>query len=206
MFLKQWATTDVDGKVRRFQSMVTEWGFDKFHSLETLMNDSNGYIKGDSCIFGAEVFVIKHFTMKSPSIKDETNTELFTWKIEKFSSLKDQIYHSSIFVIGGYTWDLILNPKGNKKAGYLSLYLGADWVVQNPKRRLYAEFKLRIKSQLNSSVEENTYSNWFCSSKKDWGYAQFISLENLNDASKGFLVNDSIILEVEIKASSLVKE
>ncbi|KAM7481688.1 hypothetical protein LguiB_006271 [Lonicera macranthoides] len=197
---------DADGKVRRFHSMVTKWGFDMFLSLETLMNDSNGYIKGDFCVFGAEVFVIKHSTMKSPSIRDETNTNLFTWKIEKFSSLKDQNYNSNTFVIGGYTWNLRLYPKGNGMARYLSLFLVVDWVVQNPKRKLFAEFKLRIKSQLNSTVAENTTSNLFCSSKTVWGYAQFISLENLNDASKGFLVNDSIILEAEITASSLVKE
>ncbi|KAM7481687.1 hypothetical protein LguiB_006270 [Lonicera macranthoides] len=73
---------DVDGKVRRFHNMVTEWGFDKFISLETLMNDSKGYIKGDSCVFGAEVFVIKHSAMKSPSKKDETNIsdEIFPTK------------------------------------------------------------------------------------------------------------------------------
>ncbi|KAM7481683.1 hypothetical protein LguiB_006266 [Lonicera macranthoides] len=124
---------DVDGKVRRFHSMVIEWGFDKFISLETLMNDSNGYIKGDSCVFGAEVFVIKHSTMKSPSIRDETNTDLFTWKIEKFSSLKDQKYCSNIFT---------------------------DSLVQNPNRRLYAEFKLRIKSQLKSTIEEHTRVAW----------------------------------------------
>ncbi|KAM7478369.1 hypothetical protein LguiA_026582 [Lonicera macranthoides] len=198
---------DVDGKVRRFHSMVTEWGFDKFLSLETLTNDSNGYIKGDSCVFGAEVFVIKHFATKSPSIRDETNTDLFTWKIDKFSSLKDRKYRSSIFVIGGYTWDLILYPKGkDQEAGCLSLYLEADWIVQNPKPRLFVEFKLRIKSQLKSTIEEHTTSNCFGSSKKDWGFNQFISLENLNDASKGFLLNDSIILEAEITSSSLVKE
>ncbi|KAM7481678.1 hypothetical protein LguiB_006261 [Lonicera macranthoides] len=197
---------DVDGKVRRFHSMVTEWGFDKFISLETLMDDSNGYIKGDSCVFGAEVFIIKHSTMKSPSIRDETNTDLFTWKIEKFSSLKDQKYCSNIFVIGGYTWNLLFYPKGNLMAGYSSLFLETDSVVQNPNRRLYAEFKLRIKSQLKSTIEEHTTSNCFCSSEKSWGFSQFISLENLNDTSKGFQVNDSIILEVEIIALSLVKE
>lgn len=100
---------DVDGKVRRFHSMVTEWGFDKFLSLEALMNDSNGYIKGDSCVFGAEVFVIKHYAMKSPSISEETNTDSFTWKIDKFSSLKDKKYTSNTFVIGGYAWYHALN-------------------------------------------------------------------------------------------------
>ena len=84
--------------------MMTEWGFDEFLSLETLTNDFHGYIKGDSCVFGAEVFVIKHSAMKSPSIRDESNTDHFTWKIDKFSLLKDGKYRSNIFVIGGYTW------------------------------------------------------------------------------------------------------
>ncbi|KAM7478370.1 hypothetical protein LguiA_026583 [Lonicera macranthoides] len=167
------------------------------------MNDSKGYIKGDSCVFGAEVFVIKHSAMNSPSIWDETNTNLFTWKIDKFSSLKDEEHRSNIFVIEGYRWNLLLHPK--RIAKYVGLYLVADWVVQNPQQRLHAEYKLRFKSQLNSSVEEKTTSMWF-SSTKDRGYPHVISLENLNDASKGFLMNDSIILEAEITSSSLVEE
>ena len=40
---------------------------------------------------------------------------------------------------------------------------------------------------------------------KDRGFSQFLLLENLNDALKGFLVNDTLIVEAEIMAVSNIK-
>ena len=89
---------DVDGKIRRFRSMKTEWGFDRFLRLQTLNDPSNGYIRDDFCVFGAEVFVIKHSVLT-----DDVNP--YIWKVEKFSTIKDREYYSSkIFVAGGYSW------------------------------------------------------------------------------------------------------
>ena len=41
--------------------------------------------------------------------------------------------------------------------------------------------------------------NWFGPSGIGYGYRDFLSLSDLNDTSKGFLVNDDIIVEAEIK-------
>ncbi|XP_031262923.1 ubiquitin carboxyl-terminal hydrolase 12-like, partial [Pistacia vera] len=49
-----------NGRIRRFHSMKTECGFSKFLDLETFLNPSNGYLIKDTCVFGAEVFVIKN--------------------------------------------------------------------------------------------------------------------------------------------------
>jgi len=41
--------------------MKTEWGFDQLISLEELFGSSNGYLDEEgTCVFGAEVFVIRH--------------------------------------------------------------------------------------------------------------------------------------------------
>ena len=47
--------------------------------------------------------------------------------------------------------------------------------------------------------------HWFSKSVKDRGFSQFLLLENLNDALKGFLVNDTLIVEAEIMAVSNIK-
>ncbi|KAK2451354.1 TRAF family protein [Trifolium repens] len=39
--------------------MKKEWGFEQLISLEELFDSSNGYFVDDSCVFGAEVFVIR---------------------------------------------------------------------------------------------------------------------------------------------------
>ncbi|KAM7497062.1 hypothetical protein LguiA_021476 [Lonicera macranthoides] len=89
---------DVDGKIRRFRSTKREWGFDRFLHLQTLTDPSNGYIRDDCCIFGAEVFVFKH-----SGIMDDVNP--YIWEIEKFSTFKDkEYYNSKKFIACGYSW------------------------------------------------------------------------------------------------------
>ena len=48
---------------------------------------------------------------------------------------------------------------------------------------------------------------WFsASTSMVWGSRSFFPLMDLNDASKGFLLDDTIILEVEITTLSLIKK
>ncbi|XP_022146383.1 uncharacterized protein LOC111015611 [Momordica charantia] len=49
----------LDGKVRRFHAMKTEWGFGKLVSLETFNDSSNGFLVDDCCAFGVDIFVMK---------------------------------------------------------------------------------------------------------------------------------------------------
>ncbi|XP_031261665.1 ubiquitin carboxyl-terminal hydrolase 12-like isoform X2 [Pistacia vera] len=39
---------------------IQEWGFSRFLDLETFHNPSNGYLIKDTCVFCAEVFVVKN--------------------------------------------------------------------------------------------------------------------------------------------------
>lgn len=38
-----------------------------------------------------------------------------------------------------------------------------------------------------------------------WGYHEFISFSDLRDSSKGFVVNDVLMVQVEMEAVSLTK-
>ncbi|KAM7497063.1 hypothetical protein LguiA_021477 [Lonicera macranthoides] len=205
---------DADGKIRRFRSTKMEWGVDRFLCLQTITDPSNGYIRDDFCIFGAEVFIIKHSGLtdainlyKHSGLTDAIN--LYIWEIEKFSTIKDKEYYDSkFFVAGGYSWYLSMHPSGHAecKNQNLSLFLRAGWAKRNPRLRLYAEFKLRMKNQLNNDYNvERICQHWFCASSIACGSHTFVSLVDLNKASNGFLVNDKIIFEVEMTALSLIK-
>jgi hypothetical protein len=50
-----------------------------------------------------------------------------------------------------------------------------------------------------------TGKHWFSTSSSDWGYSQFMPLTDLLDPCQGFLVNDTLIVEVEIIVISNVK-
>ncbi|KAK7841564.1 ubiquitin carboxyl-terminal hydrolase 12 [Quercus suber] len=50
-----------------------------------------------------------------------------------------------------------------------------------------------------------TAKHWFSASCNDWGFSQLLSRKDLEDASKGFLVEDTLIVEAEIMVMSTVK-
>nr|XP_023916905.1 ubiquitin carboxyl-terminal hydrolase 12-like [Quercus suber] len=135
--------------------------------------------------------------------KQPANSTL-TWKIENFSALYEESY-SQEFTVADSQWKILVYPKGdsNEKEA-ISVYLcSCDCLLSDLK--YFAEFKLRIRDQINKNHVEKTAKHWFSKSMKDWGFSQFLLLENLNDASKGFLVNDTLIVEAEIMAVSNIK-
>jgi hypothetical protein len=73
--------------------------------LKDLKDKCNGYLVKDSCVFGAEVFVIGHsgkwenLTM----VKDPPRASL-TWKLENFSKLDKTSYLSKSITVGGREW------------------------------------------------------------------------------------------------------
>ncbi|XP_030471311.1 uncharacterized protein LOC115689426 [Syzygium oleosum] len=178
---------DGDGAVRSFHDLKTQWGFSQFLSLETFKEASNGYLVGDSCIFGAEVFVIKS-TGKWESltmIKDPPN-KTFTWKMQSFSKLDQSIYYSDAFTVGESRCYLVIKT-----------FL--------PREKVYRECNLRVLDQLNDTHKERKNCHWVTGSENSWGFPDFMSLEDLHKPSKGFIYNDVLIVEVQFLVVSAVK-
>ncbi|KAM3685444.1 hypothetical protein ACJW31_11G117900 [Castanea mollissima] len=114
--------------------------------------------------------------------------------------------NSQEFTVADSQWKILVYPKGNSngKAKAISVYLcSCNCLLSDLK--YFAKFKLRIRDQINKNHVENTAKHWFSKSLKAWGFSKFLLLENLNDASKGFLVNDTLIVEAEIMAVSNIK-
>ncbi|KAL7187942.1 hypothetical protein ACSBR1_037893 [Camellia fascicularis] len=199
---------DANGKVRRFHGMKTEWGFAQLLPLSTFNDADNGYLICDACIFGAEVFVI-NYTGRGQSInilKEFDRT--YTWKIDNFSSLDGEIHNSDVFTLGNRNWRLYLYPKGHSTAKdtCLSLFLGLHDLKTFPsERKTYAKYKMRIRSQYHCEHKETEGSKCFTSGSTSWGRPSFLSLTDLHDASKGFLVNDTLIVEAKVSIISTVK-
>jgi hypothetical protein len=83
--------------------MKGEWGFEQLISLDELFDSSNGYLVEDSCVFGAEVFVIRHCdNWESLYIVNDPPQISLTWKIEQISYLRDWIFKS--FTVGERDW------------------------------------------------------------------------------------------------------
>ncbi|KAK2352492.1 TRAF family protein [Trifolium repens] len=169
-----------------------------------------GYLIEDSCVFGAEVFVIGHSgKWESLSLVKDPPHASITFKLEKFSTLDNIFYTSNSINVGERDWRLKVFPKGesDEKGKSLTVFLELLNCERFPSNRtLYAKFKLRILDQLHNKYYEKTASNgWFNSSISRWGYRKFISLSELNEAENGYLKDDTIIIEAQILTVSIVK-
>ncbi|KAJ6714710.1 TRAF-LIKE FAMILY PROTEIN [Salix viminalis] len=201
---------DANGRVRRFHGMKTKLGFDQLLPLTLFNDESKGYLIDDCCIFGAEIFVIKH-TSKGEclSLMKQPVNGRFTWRIPNFSALQQISCKSGEFFAGGHKWALVVYPKGNssEKGKSLSIYLFLeDRETFSSGRTMYAEFTLRMRDQLFGQHFEKKANCHFSNSIKNWGHLEFMSLDELNTPAKGFLVNNTVEVEAEIHFMTVVKE
>uniref|UniRef100_A0A7N2LE54 MATH domain-containing protein n=1 Tax=Quercus lobata TaxID=97700 RepID=A0A7N2LE54_QUELO len=198
---------DSYGTIRRFNDIKTEWGFAKVLPSDTFNDPSQGYLVNDCCVFGVEVSVYERSNKRQfVSMIREPPDRTMTWKIEKFSTLDKSYYYSQEFTVGGLKWKLLVYPKGgtNQIPEAISIYVNScDSILSE--HSIYAEYKLRIRNQVQNNHKEIQDKQWFSKSDNAWGLRQFMFLNDLNDAFKGFLVNDTIIVEAEIIVMSTVK-
>ncbi|XP_019055283.1 PREDICTED: ubiquitin carboxyl-terminal hydrolase 12-like [Nelumbo nucifera] len=91
---------DANGKGRCFLSVTREWGFAQLIDLQTFKDPSNGYLVNDTCCFGVEVFICKERNIRKGerlSLISPSDFPNCTWKIENFSKLEEEFYHSDEF-------------------------------------------------------------------------------------------------------------
>jgi len=139
------------------------------------------------------------------------------WKIEGFSSLaklkkRGEYVSGAKFVLGKHTWALWLYPSGDlNNRTSISLYLALD-----SKSEAKVSFTFRLLNQNMISLtplslsHQNNSKHWekcsdvddrlfvFSEQNPKWGFADLISNNKLTDKDNGYLVGDTIVLEVEI--------
>ncbi|XP_059461335.1 BTB/POZ and MATH domain-containing protein 1-like [Corylus avellana] len=201
---------DANGRViRRFHKLKTEWGFAKLLSHDALNDSSNGYLVEDTCAFGVEVSVIKGTARgETLSMINEPQSNYFTWRVDNFTDLKDEFYYSEQFTVEDRRWQLKLYPKGEGTGAdtSMSLYLILDdSEILPPNKKLYAKGKLRIRDQIHSNHLENIVEHWFSNPGGGYGFPNLLSMRELHDTSKGYLVGDALFIECKIVVISVVK-
>ncbi|XP_026420587.1 ubiquitin carboxyl-terminal hydrolase 12-like [Papaver somniferum] len=125
----------------------------------------------------------------------------FNWKIENFSKLDPKKHHSDAFNVGDSKWRVLLFPKGNS-VDYLSMYLAvADWDDFPLGWVRCAQFSLSVVNQINNedTVRRETQPYKFSAQHIDLGHTRFMPLGELNDPDKGYIVEDTCIIEAEVK-------
>ncbi|KAL5545633.1 hypothetical protein UlMin_005320 [Ulmus minor] len=137
-------------------------------------------------------------TVENQQVEDPP-TMKFNWTIENFTRLNTKKHYSEVFVVGGYKWRILIFPKGNN-VDYLSMYLDvADSTTLPYGWSRYAQFSLAVVNQINSkySIRKDT-QHQFNARESDWGFTSFMPLGDLYDPSRGYLVNDTCVVEAEV--------
>ncbi|XP_057536281.1 ubiquitin C-terminal hydrolase 12-like [Amaranthus tricolor] len=136
---------------------------------------------------------------------EDPSSSRFTWKIDNFSRLNAKKHYSDVFVVGGFKWRILIFPKGNN-VDYLSMYLDvADAQTLPYGWSRYAQFSVAVVNQIHNkySVRKDT-QHQFNARESDWGFTSFMPLSELYDPSRGYLVNDTVVVEAEVVVRKIV--
>ncbi|CAN6993538.1 unnamed protein product [Brassica oleracea var. botrytis] len=198
--------------VWRFNVYKTMWGFPRVMSLAAFRDPRNGYLfNGDHCEFGVDVTFPTTFQRSELfTVARNFPNPRFTWTIQRFSTLLGDTYLSDAFSIGGRNWNIQLYPTGfsTGEGRFLSMYLvlNANESLR-PYESIYVRAQLRVLNQLASPhwrTIDRPINHWIDRPGPGlgWGYPEFISLADLRDSRRGYLVNDTLRVQVEILAVS----
>ncbi|KAH9685452.1 TRAF-like family protein [Citrus sinensis] len=220
---------DAKAPMRRFDRRKGEWGFGKFLDLATFNEPSNGYLVDESCVFGAEVYVIRSYaspneppnpttSIKSMhghmqeilSLVSEPDDGTYRFTIPAFGSVGDTVQRSGEFTVGERNWQLVVYPAGSgaDRGNYLTVSLKlADYQKVTPKKPVYAEFKFKIPNQYsrNRAGAEQTVK-YFFNSAAEKESSKILSRDDLYDTTKGYLPsNESLVVEVQFLVVLVIK-
>ncbi|KAE8680613.1 Ubiquitin carboxyl-terminal hydrolase 12 [Hibiscus syriacus] len=137
--------------------------------------------------------------------EEEPPSMKFTWTIDNFSRLNTKKHYSDIFIVGGYKWRILIFPKGNN-VDHLSMYLDvADSSSLPYGWSRYAQFRLAVVNQINHkySIRKDT-QHQFNARESDWGFTSFMPLSDFYDPSRGYLVNDIVVIEAEVAVRKIL--
>ncbi|KAL4651188.1 hypothetical protein ACB092_01G141500 [Castanea dentata] len=144
----------------------------------------------------------------------------YTVKIKSFSLLAKnsmERYETGEFESGGYKWKLVIYPNGNKNNNvdeHMSLYLAIEAAdLRPPGWEVHAIFRFFLHDQIRDNYltieDTKKKERLFRGIKLEWGYDKVIPLKTFNDASNGYLVDDTCVFGAEVfvsKQRSMDKE
>ncbi|KAG1358578.1 putative Ubiquitin carboxyl-terminal hydrolase 13 [Cocos nucifera] len=143
-------------------------------------------------------------TAENQQVEDPPSSR-FTWTIENFSRLNTKKHYSDIFIVGGYKWRVLIFPKGNN-VDHLSMYLDvADSATLPYGWSRYAQFSLAMINQIHNkyTIRKDTHHQ-FNARESDWGFTSFMPLSELYDPTRGYLMNDALVVEAEVAVRKVV--
>ncbi|CAD5315805.1 unnamed protein product [Arabidopsis thaliana] len=189
-------------EAQRFHLFKQQWGILQYLPIYYFENPAYGYyVEGESVVFGVDINIVKPFeNWEVFSNEQNIRDPIFEWRLTKYSTRFLDSYTSDPFSSGGRSWSLKVYPNGvgNATGNSLSLYLLSDQSTDKG----YLEAKLQITDQIQSNHFVKKVAAWPNATENGWGFDRFMSFSDLKNASKGYLVNDTLKFQVQILSFS----
>ncbi|XP_042400617.1 uncharacterized protein LOC121990573 [Zingiber officinale] len=194
---------------------VQKEGEDYFHSkshdgfcckiaLNKFNSSKSGLLVNDCCIFGAEVLeafackLDKEGIHESLSLKKDLTARIYTWVIKDVSKSKDRLLSETV-AAGGYNWRISLYPNLASFKDFFAMFLIMDNASNlGSKTRVYVDFSFCLLDQHNAKHWKRSVKHLFSSESANWGWRDFLSWNDVQDPSRGFLRNETCIVEASI--------
>lgn len=137
----------------------------------------------------------------------------FRFKIEDFSNLKESVLSPPVYV-RNLPWKIMAMPRtspqpsherqaGTGQSKALGFFLQCNGDSESTTWSCNAQAELRIIPQKDGCQPINRrIQHVFYSKENDWGFSHFLAWSDITEPEKGFLKDDSIILEVWVSADA----
>uniref|UniRef100_A0A8D8Y3K7 Ubiquitin carboxyl-terminal hydrolase 7 n=2 Tax=Cacopsylla melanoneura TaxID=428564 RepID=A0A8D8Y3K7_9HEMI len=147
--------------------------------------------------------------MNDPDDEDRARSEVrFNFKVENISNLKDTALSPPHYA-RNLPWKIMVMPRNNpsvpmdRSQKCLGFFLQCNGETESSAWSCYASAELTLIPQ-KAGIESfsRRIQHLFFIKENDWGFSHFMTFNDLLDPDKGFIKDDSIILEVHVTADA----
>ncbi|XP_065341533.1 ubiquitin carboxyl-terminal hydrolase 7 isoform X2 [Cloeon dipterum] len=139
---------------------------------------------------------------------DEARSEAtFQFTVTNFSKLKDSQLSPPCFV-RNLPWKIMVMPRygppqERQQQRSLGFFLQCNGESESSSWNCYAVAELRLLSQREGGEPFcRNIKHLFYSKENDWGFSHFMTWNDVLDPEKGYIKDDSIVLEVHVQADA----
>ncbi|KAG6530462.1 uncharacterized protein LOC122040293 [Zingiber officinale] len=199
---------------------IQKEGQDYFHStshdgfcckvaLNKFNSPKSGLLVNDCCIFGADVLeafackLDKEGVSETLSLNKDVTPRIYTWVIKDVS--KSKVFNSEAFAAGGYDWSILLYPNLAGYKDFLAVFLWMDNAANlAPKTSVYVNYSFCLLDQHNAKHWKRSGKYLFSSESSNWAWGALFSWRKVQDPSRGFLLNETLIIEASVVVLGVV--
>ncbi|EGG21770.1 hypothetical protein DFA_01656 [Cavenderia fasciculata] len=185
----------------KFSFKGVNWGFVSFLSLQTLLKTENGFLIQDKLKIKVEI-QSHSGTIDKSDPKNAKPYGKFSYSLTNFSHHFENFYSPTYYVCGS-NWRIYIFPNGYSSPNYFSVYLDLLDVKFKPLMSKHLFFAIEI---VNQKYPEKNLKKWvdhqYDDKNMNFGFPKFVLLSTLLNSDLGYIVDDTIIINIEFTVMS----